>query len=196
MQTHCGIAWGERYWHLEAVRLRFCLNEALFRLFIIWQYEKWLLQPLLSGGLIPDSLSYGGGGVGKATPMRRELNYECTGFSGIRWKNELWFCVYSGAEKEDSYNIIPWRQTFDLTTFSLLWAVKWRLLPACPTAPGPSPFRSGWGQLTGRCWGFHQQGWERNRAQEKRVVRFKSMWEEVHCDSSFSYPIDRKKLLH
>lgn len=84
-------------------------------------------------------------GVGKATLMGRELNYECTHFSGIRWKNELWFCVCSVAEKEDSCNGIYQRQTFVLNTFSLLWAVIWSevFFLACSFAPGPSSFMVG-----------------------------------------------------
>lgn len=160
---------GKKYWNLEAARLRFCLNEALFRHSSDDNMRNDCSNLCCQVAWFPIHWDMKGGGEGYTYGERTELE------SGE--KNELWFCVCSVAEKEDSCNIIHQRQTFVLNTFSLLWAVIWSedfslasLLLAL--------LLSWWAHLTGRCPGFHQQRWESNRAQEKRVVCFQSMWEK------------------
>lgn len=72
-------------------------------------------------------------GVGKGTPLGRELSYERSGFFGIRWKKEIWFCVYSVTE-EVSCNSNPWETGIWLEDFltSVSSDLKWGLLPGPP----------------------------------------------------------------
>lgn len=130
--------------------------------------------------------------VGKVTLMGRELNYECTRFSEIRWKNELWFCVYSVAEKEDSCNIIHQRQTFVLNTFSLPWAVTWSegFFLACPFAPDPSSFRVGAVAWEMSALSLVEVGKEHSPGEEGGL--FSKPVRTSKLQLSFNDPIDRK----
>jgi hypothetical protein len=95
-------------------------------------------------------------------PRGRELNYECTGFSGIKQKNEIWFCVYSVTGKEHSCNNNPLETDIWLEHFLLLWAITW------------SESFSLWGRerVKVKVPGLYQGRGKGNTVQKKRWVCF------------------------
>lgn len=104
LQTHCGIAWRKgtsilKLW--SQILFKWSIVQAFFR----WQYEKWLLQPLLLGGLILDSLRYGvGWGRGRLWGENWSMNALVSLEWGEKMKSD---CVYSVVEKENSCNNNP-----------------------------------------------------------------------------------------